>query len=116
MHPRILFLLIWRRTSKSLFKGAEEGWPGAPGGSCNKYNDFEISVIVNAKKMTHIVLDVSLFVMSHTMLSVLHCTKPSFEHGFNGGWSAAQRSVVLTDSWSAWKIARIVSLPQSWLL
>ncbi|KIM61916.1 hypothetical protein SCLCIDRAFT_1215537 [Scleroderma citrinum Foug A] len=63
-----------------------------------------------------IVLDASLFVTSHMMTSVLHCTKPSFEHGFNGGWSAAQQSVVLTDSWSAWKIARIVSLPQSWLL
>ena len=90
MHPRILFLLIWRRTSKSLFKGAKEGWSGAPGGSYNRYNGFEISIIVNAKKTTHVVLDTSPFVTSHTMMNVLDCTKPSFDHGFDGGCAATR--------------------------
>ena len=53
--------------------------------SYNIYNGFEISIIENAMKTTHIVLGMSPFVTSHTMASVLNCAKPSFDHDFDSG-------------------------------
>ena len=47
-------------------------------------NGFKISIIVNAKKTTHVVLNTSHFLTSHTMMSVLDCAKSSFDHGFDG--------------------------------
>ena len=53
-------------------------------------NGFKISIIVNAKKTTHVVLDTSHFLTSHTMTSVLDCAKLSFDHGFDGCCAATR--------------------------
>ena len=56
--------------------------------SYNRYNGFEISIIENAMKTTHVVLGTSPFVTSHTMVSVLDCAKPFFDHNFDSGCTA----------------------------
>jgi len=79
-----------RRTSKQSSKNVCEEWSEVLGGSYNRYNGLEVSIIVNGMKWTHVVLDTSPFPTSHTVTSVLDCFKPPFDHGLDGGCMATR--------------------------